>query len=183
MNTYQILEKYYDSKSEAYRILVQHSELVTKKAMKIGQELVDQGFQVDLEFIKEASMLHDIGIFLTNATRIDCHGSEAYIKHGILGRQILEKEGYPKHALVCERHVGIGISKKNIIKHNLPLPKRDMLPISLEEKIVCFADKFYSKDPDNLSKEATEKEILSELEALDPAYVQGFHNLKKELYR
>ena len=51
----------------------------------------------------------------------------------------------PKHALVAERHTGTGITMDQVIREHLPIPIRDYCPISLEEKIVCYADKFYSK--------------------------------------
>ena len=57
----------------------------------------------------------------------------------------MRSEGYPRHALVCERHTGAGLSLEDIIAQNLPVPHRDMLPVSMEEQVVCFADKFYSK--------------------------------------
>jgi uncharacterized protein len=90
-------------------------------------------------------MLHDIGIFMTDAHDIGCFGDKEYICHGYLGRELLEKEGLPRHALVCERHVGVGVSLADIDKNHLPVPRRDMLPITLEEKIICYADKFFSK--------------------------------------
>ncbi len=59
-------------------------------------------------------MLHDIGIFLTNAPHIGCYGDKPYICHGYLGREILDKEGLPGHAMVCERHVGAGLTVTDI---------------------------------------------------------------------
>ena len=73
-------------------------------------------------------------------------------RHGIIGAELLRNEGYPKHALVCERHTGTGLTVDDIISQNLPLPHRDMRPISLEEKLVCFADKFYSKSTPDQEK-------------------------------
>ena len=90
-------------------------------------------------------MLHDIGIFYCNAPKIHCHGTHTYIEHGYLGAELLRNEGYPKHALVAERHTGTGITIEQIIREDLPIPERDYCPQSLEEKIVCYADKFYSK--------------------------------------
>jgi uncharacterized protein len=64
---------------------------------------------------------------------------------------LLRKEGYNRHALVCERHTGTGISLKQIEERNLPIPHRDMQPVSMEEQVVCFADKFFSKSsPDHV---------------------------------
>ena len=51
------------------------------------------------------------------------------------------------------RVVGVGFSKEDIARQNLPLPHRDMLPLSLEEKIICFADKFFTKKNGELRKE------------------------------
>ncbi len=85
-------------------------------------------------------------VFLTNTLELGCFGTYPYISHGYLGRELLEKEGLSRHALVCECHVGVGISIDDIKKQNLPLPHRDMLSVSIEEQIICFADKFFSKD-------------------------------------
>ena len=57
----------------------------------------------------------------------------------------MRKEGFPRHALVCERHTGAGLSLEEIIKQQLPIPHREMLPVSIEEQVICFADKFFSK--------------------------------------
>ena len=100
---------------------------------------------LDLTFIEEAAMLHDIGIFRCNAPSIDCHGEADYICHGFLGAELMRTEGYPQHALVCERHTGTGLSLEMIELMKWPIPHRDMLPVSLEEQLICFADKFFSK--------------------------------------
>jgi uncharacterized protein len=147
----KIIEKYYNPRSRAYHLLVHHSRMVTKKALEIAKRV--KHLNPDLKFIEEAAMLHDIGIFLTNEPKIGCYGDKLYVCHGYLGRQILEKEGLPGHALVCERHIGVGITLEDIEGKNLPVPKRDMMPVSVEEQIICFADKFFSKEPDFLLKE------------------------------
>lgn len=147
----KIIEKYYSPESKAYHFLVHHSKMVTEKALRIAKRV--KHLNPDLNFIEEAAMLHDIGIFLTNEPKIGCYGDRPYICHGYLGREILEKEGFPKHALVCEKHIGVGITLEDIEEKELPLPKRDMIPLSVEEQIICFADKFFSKDSDFLLKE------------------------------
>ncbi len=144
-----IILKYYDSHSELFNSLWVHSFCVMQKAIKVARE---SGIDLDIEFVKEASLLHDIGIFKCNAPSIYCYGELPYICHGICGKEILEKEGLIKHALVCERHTGAGLSKENIISQKLPLPQRDMLPMTIEEKLICYADKFFSKSG-NLTEE------------------------------
>lgn len=146
-----IIQKYYEPDSKAYHFLVHHSRLVAKKALEIAKNSIH--LNPDLKFIEEAAMLHDIGIFHTNAPKIGCYGYRDYICHGFLGREMLEREGLPMHALVCERHVGVGITTRDIRDNKLPLPERDMAPVSVEEKIICLADKFFSKSEHDLMHE------------------------------
>jgi len=139
----KIIEKYYKKDTDLHYILLIHSEKVRDKALEIAKQHPD--LRLDTEFISEAAMLHDIGIFMCDAPRIQCYGTHQYIEHGYLGAEILKKEGLIRHALVCERHTGVGISLEMILNKNLPLPHRDMLPIMLEEQLICYADKFFSK--------------------------------------
>lgn len=150
MEPLEIIQKYYTPGTELYNILVDHSRLVTARALEIASAHPELG--ADLSFIAEAGMIHDIGIYLTDAPDIACLGSRPYICHGVLGSELMKKEGYPCHALVCERHTGTGLSLDDIIRQGLPLPYRDMLPVSIEEQIICFADKFYSKSHPNAEK-------------------------------
>lgn len=143
MNAIAIIEKYYPKNSTLYNILIDHSTDVTNKALMVAEKHPELG--IDTEFVKEAGMLHDIGIYLTNAPTIECYGTMPYLCHGYLGSDILQQLGYAKHALVCERHTGTGLSLNEIVDKNLPLPHRDMRPVSIEEKVICFADCFYSK--------------------------------------
>jgi uncharacterized protein len=99
----------------------------------------------DERFVEEAAMLHDIGIVKVDAPAIACHGTEPYIRHGVLGAEMLRAEGLLRHALVCERHTGTGLTLDQIVQQGLPLPHQDMQPLSIEEQIICFADKFFSK--------------------------------------
>lgn len=142
MNYQAIIDKYYPVDTPIYHLLMSHSRSVADKSLSIIRR---HGFDVDTAFVEEAAMLHDIGIFLTNAPVIECFGSHQYIEHGYLGADIVRREGYPFHALVCERHTGTGLSTDEIVRRRLPLPHRDMRPISLEEQIICYADLFFSK--------------------------------------
>ena len=143
MNPIKIIDKYYDKNSKIYKLLMGHSNAVAKKALEVAKRLNNQ--DIDLELIYEGAMLHDIGIFLTNAPKIHCLSNEPYIRHGILGKEILEKEGLPKHSLICERHIGVGLTAEDIKRQGLPLPERDMAPKAIEEKIIAFSDNFFSK--------------------------------------
>ena len=152
MNAIDIISKYYKPRSKAYKILVTHSNLVRDKALKIASD--HKELNPDLNFLAEAAMLHDIGIFKTNAPDLYCFGDFPYLCHGYLGCELLLEEGYSDHALVCERHTGVGITAEDVVENNLPLPVRDFVPVSVEEQIICFADKFYSKSGDILHEKS-----------------------------
>ena len=143
MDALAIINKYYPEDNELKHILLTHSRAVADKALWIADRHPE--LNLDRAFLEEAAMLHDIGVFLTDAPGIHCQGTHPYICHGYLGSELLQKEGYPRHALVCERHTGAGLSLKSILERELPVPHREMLPVSLEEQVICFADKFFSK--------------------------------------
>ena len=138
-----IIDKYCKDNNELRDILVNHSRAVAEKALAIADAHPELG--LDRQFILEAAMVHDIGIVMTDAPGIKCFGTEPYIRHGVCGAEIMRAEGYPRHARVCERHTGAGLSKAEIEAQNLPLPRVDLLPETLEEKVICYADKFFSK--------------------------------------
>ncbi len=139
----EIIDKYYSGDGELRTILVIHSQSVAQKALQIVS--LHPELNLDPQFIEEAAMLHDIGIIKTDAPGIKCFGTEPYIRHGILGAEMLRQEGLPRHARVCERHTGAGLSLNEIVSQNLPLPHQDFLPETLEEQVICYADKFFSK--------------------------------------
>ena len=143
MDCIKLIDKYYADSPELRHILVTHSEQVRDRALQIIDAHPD--WDVDREFVAEAAMLHDIGIIHCNAPKIYCVGPHHYIEHGFLGAEMLREEGLPQHALVAERHTGSGITMEQVIREDLPIPVQDYLPVSLEERIICFADKFYSK--------------------------------------
>jgi uncharacterized protein len=176
MDYMQIIEKHLSSSPRLYKLYITHCRQVTDKALATAKSVPH--LEPDLTFIEEAGMLHDIGIFLTDAPMLHCYGKEPYIKHGILGSALMMEEGYPKHALVCERHTGVGITKAEIIKKNLPLPKRDLVPKSNEERIIAYADKFYSKT--DLKKMHTIAEITAELSRYGKEKGETFMGWHKE---
>lgn len=147
---YTIIDKYYPEENQLRHILLTHSEQVAKKALQVAD--IHPELQLDRQFLEEASLLHDIGIFLCDAPGIQCFGSYRYICHGYLGAELMRREGYERHALVCERHTGAGLSLSQIEVQDLPVPHRDMLPVSMEELVICFADKFFSKTKLNEEK-------------------------------
>lgn len=140
----EIINKFYGREDSALkRILLIHSQAVARKALQIAAQHPE--LSIDRQFVEEASMLHDIGILRCDAPRIECFGTEPYIRHGMIGAAILRGEGLERHARVCERHTGAGLTRDDIVSQNLPLPPKDFLPETVEEQLICYADKFFSK--------------------------------------
>ena len=171
MNYNKIIDQFYPSENELRRILLVHSRQVADRCRKIAKAHPE--LKLDEEFLEEASMLHDIGIVGCNAPSIQCFGTEPYICHGIIGGQMLRELGWIRHAFVCERHTGTGISRQQIERQQLPLPPDGQYePVALEEQVVCYADKFYSKS--DLSLERSVVQTAQSLEKFGEAGVKKF---------
>lgn len=141
-----IVDKYYSAGSRLRYILLKHSAQVAVLAQKLARR---NNLPLAPWVIENAAMLHDIGIFMTDAPSIECRGTEHYLRHGILGAEILRRCGVDEmYARVAERHTGSGLTADEIKAEDMPLPCRDLLPESMLEKLICYADKFYSKSGD-----------------------------------
>ena len=138
-----IIDRYYPQENELKNIYNIHAVKVTSLALEMARRHPELG--IDMQFVEEAAMLHDLGIFLTDAPRIYCFGTEPYLCHGYLGAELLRSLGYERHARVCERHTGTGLTKEVIAANGWKLPVKDFVPETIEEQLICFADKFYSK--------------------------------------
>ncbi len=171
MDPLSIIKRYYAPDSEAYAILVAHGRLVAGKALALASRMENPP---DLGFVEEAALLHDIGIIHTHSPRLGCHGSEPYIRHGVIGRCMLEAIGLERHARICERHVGVGLTAQEIRCQGLPLPECDMLPETLEERLICYADKFFSK---KVPGERSAEMIRSKLAGFGNGHARRFDEL------
>ena len=143
MDAIAIINKYYPEENELKNIYNIHAAKVATLALEMARRHPE--LDIDLQFVEEAAWLHDLGIFLTDAPRIYCYGTEDYLCHGYLGAELLRSLGYERHARVCERHTGTGLRSSQIVEHGWNLPVKDFVPETLEEQLICFADKFYSK--------------------------------------
>lgn len=149
MQTIQIIDQYYSDNPPLRQLLLTHSRQVMDCALQAARKHPELG--ADLQVLADGAMLHDVGIHLCHAPSIYCHGDAPYLMHGYLGGQLLRELGLPVLARICERHTGAGLTRETIIAHQLDMPLQDYLPETLEEKIICWADKFYSKShPDRV---------------------------------
>lgn len=176
MNYKEIIDKYYPVDDDLRRLLLLHSRQVADVCLQVCDRHPELG--LDRQFVEAAAMLHDIGIRWCHAPGIYCEGEEPYICHGVIGGRVLREEGLARHARVCERHTGAGITRRQIEEQQLPLPLADYLPETQEEQLVCYADKFFSKShPDRV---LTAEQAAKSLEKFGSDGVERFlrwHNL------
>lgn len=108
--------------------VVKHSLLVAEIAKEIASR-IDPKVKVDRDLVEVGALLHDIGRSVTHD-----------VKHGLIGAEILEKMRYPERLVrLVRNHVGAGIPREEAIR--LGLPPIDHIPSTVEEKVVCYADK------------------------------------------
>lgn len=169
----KIIQSYYTKDSELYNLLLKHSVAVANKALQVAEAA---NLVVDRDFVREAAMLHDIGVCETYAPKIYCVGERSYISHGIIGAEMLRSLGMEEHARVCERHTGAGLTAEEILRDGLPLPAKDMLPETVEECLICYADKFFSKS--NPNKELSIGMIEQGLAAYGDEVLRRFKDLR-----
>ena len=153
-----IITHFYPEDTPLRRLLLRHSTQVRDKALAILANPSRPPLELNAELVSTGAMLHDIGILQCHAPSILCVGTRPYIAHGIIGAEMLRGYGrthgidLEPFARICERHTGAGITAKEVREQGLPIPERDWLPETPEEKLVCLADKFFSKSGDMKDK-------------------------------
>ncbi|MBP5170727.1 MAG: HDIG domain-containing protein [Bacteroidales bacterium] len=176
MKPIDLLQRYCQGNEALLEVLTVHSRKVADKALKLAAKHPE--LNLDLKFVEEAALLHDIGIVRCNAPSIHCYGEYPYVCHGYLGADILRSEGLPQHALVAERHTGTGLQHDYIVEQGLPLPlDRLYEPVSLEEQLICYADKYYSKT--HLYEEKSPERVEASLEKWGDASAERFRAWRK----
>ncbi|MGQ9788171.1 MAG: TIGR00295 family protein [Candidatus Hadarchaeaceae archaeon] len=123
--------------------VVDHCLAVERTALSIAKKISSNGHKIDLQLVSLGGLLHDIG-------RAKTHG----IEHGIEGGKILRKLGLGDLAPFAERHIGSGIPADEA--KELGLPARNLVPETIEEKVVTYADKLVNKNKSGTYKQAVE---------------------------
>ncbi len=177
----EIIRHYYPEDTPLRRMLLKHSRQVRDKALELLKNPACANLAVDVELAADGAMLHDIGILRCHAPGILCTGDAPYITHGLIGARMLrdyaashdmELEAY---ARICERHTGSGLTAEEVRRESLPLPERDWLPETDTEKLICLADKFFSKSGD--MREKTLERIRRSMQKFGEDSVERFDEL------
>jgi len=154
----------------SFKKVLAHSKAVQKKAMELAKGVQD----IDHDYIKTSSLLHDIGRFDTYPDNTE--------KHGIIGGDILRKENLHEYATIAERHLGAGISKEDIVEQGIDLPLKDYIPLTREEKIITHADNLTAGDKHITKEQAIdryEKELGEKAASKVRKLAQEVESMKK----
>jgi uncharacterized protein len=132
------VNKWLPSREQALQLLKQnkcpsqviaHCIAVTDYAVDLAAQLKNKGQEVNMDLVEAGGVLHDLGRCKTNK-----------VEHGVVGSEFAQQLGLPQEVVnVIKRHVGAGISEKEA--QAMGWPKDNYVPQTLEEKIVCYADK------------------------------------------
>ncbi|MEV6595010.1 HD domain-containing protein [Streptomyces acidicola] len=142
VNEVRALHERYAPSHEALDFVFTHCEIVCG----IAEQLVAQtDLPLDADLVRVGALLHDIGVYrlYDQAGRLDLRN---YIRHGVLGHEILQEEGFPERLRrFCSCHTGVGLTRHDIREQKLAIPEADYLAETIEEQLVMYADKFHSK--------------------------------------
>ncbi|MCW4030904.1 MAG: TIGR00295 family protein [Candidatus Bathyarchaeota archaeon] len=109
--------------------VINHCKAVMKIALETAKDLKERGFRIDIALVEIGALLHDIGRSKTHT-----------VHHAVVGAEIAKSLGLPDSViLIIKRHVGGGITAREAEK--LGWPKDVYIPLTLEEKVVSYADK------------------------------------------
>jgi len=144
------LHKRYASfaKADLFDLVFTHCQIVCEIAMQCADNTDEP---VDREILRAAALLHDIGSYPFFDEQGHTDGYGFYPMHALLGARLIADEGFDARiAEAVENHLLLGLSKREIAANTSrvwPLPRHDYLPKSIEAEIVCYADRFHSKQP------------------------------------
>ena len=139
-----VLHKKHSPTPTALDLVYTHCEIVCGIAEQLYSRL-SASTAIDIDLVRAGCLLHDIGVYrlYDDAGRLD---GANYIRHAILGYELLHEEGLPE--VICRfasHHTGVGLTRADVIAQRLPLPPADYLAESDDERLVMYADKFHSK--------------------------------------
>jgi uncharacterized protein len=113
--------------------VIKHCKAVAELALETAEKCKENGLNVNLELVEIGALLHDIGRSKTHS-----------VHHAVVGAEILTAAGLPEPVIsIVKRHVGGGITPAEAVQ--LGWPKDVYAPVTVEEKIVSYADKLIVK--------------------------------------
>ena len=101
MSPLEVIDKYYADNENLRKLLLVHSWQVATRALLCAAR--HPQLDIDRRLVLSGALLHDIGIFETDAPSIYCYGKEPYLMHGFVGARLLRQIGLESQVLVCRK--------------------------------------------------------------------------------
>ncbi|MFE0551141.1 HD domain-containing protein [Streptomyces pilosus] len=171
------LHEKYAPTPEAFALVHTHCEIVRGVAEQLLAATPGLA-HLDADLVRAGCLLHDIGVYRLYGDdgRLDHRN---YVRHGLLGHEILAAEGFPEPLRrFCSHHTGVGLTRHDVISQGLPLPPADYLAVTPEERLVMYADKFHTKS--RPPRYLTPDEYASHVRRFGEDKVTAFHDLRAE---
>jgi len=109
--------------------VIRHCEAVAELALRTANVLIKKDLNIDSDLVEIGALLHDVGRSKTHS-----------VHHAVVGAELAKAAGLPEPVIsIIRRHVGGGITPSEA--EELGWPRDDYTPISIEERIVSYADK------------------------------------------
>jgi uncharacterized protein len=113
--------------------VINHCKAVSVNAVRTAKKIKRTGIKVNLQLVEIGALLHDVGRSKTHS-----------VDHAVIGAAIAQQGGFPESVIsIIKRHVGGGITPTEAKSFGW---KNDIyVPLTIEEKIVSYADKLIEK--------------------------------------
>lgn len=145
MTGVEALHRKYAANDRAYELVYTHCKIVADIALEAVER---NNLTIDKDLVYLACILHDIGTYVLYIPELDTFQKDGYQQHMLIGAAILESEGLPPEVVSAVRtHVLMGVSAQEIKQRNWKLPYVDFRPETEIGELLCYADRFHSKQP------------------------------------
>ena len=129
--------------------VVRHCKAVAELALKTADILKKKDGKIDCHLVEIGALLHDVGRSKTHT-----------VHHAVVGAELAKAAGLPEPVIsIIRKHVGGGITTSEA--EELGWPTDNYMPISIEERIVSYADKLIV-DSKEASIEITIQKLIKE---------------------
>jgi uncharacterized protein len=139
------LHRRYAQNDVVFNLVYGHCQIVAE----IAKWCVEQNqLEVNREILEAGCLLHDIGTYALFDAKGLNDNQHNYKQHAILSAALVLEEGFDiRIADMVRTHVLMGLTKEEVITNNFGIPQKDYLPATLEARLLCYADRFHSKQP------------------------------------
>jgi uncharacterized protein len=139
------LHRRYAVNDKVFKIVYEHCQIIAEIASWC---VAKNKLAVNEEILTAGCLLHDIGTYALFNEDAKITNRHNYLQHTILGAALLREEGFDERLSAMVRTHGLmGLSEQEITANGFGMPRTDYLPVTLEARLLCYADRFHSKHP------------------------------------